>query len=73
MLTTAEKILGNISKQYIESKQNIEIYKDRFQKNSISCFHRHPTALYSNCMHPKGDADMPNCLVDECPLKNEIT
>jgi hypothetical protein len=73
MITEVEKALGLVSKQYVENNQNIKIFESRFKQESVNCSYRHPTALYSNCTHPKGDFDMPNCLIDECPLKNEIT
>jgi len=71
MIVTVESILGQRSKKYMECKETIKILEVRFKHESVSCSYRHPTALYSNCTHPKGDADMPNCLIDECPLKNE--
>jgi len=71
MTSMLETTLGELSRNYIKSEENIKICKQRFTHSSIHCLYRHPTALYSNCLHSKADTDMPNCLIDECPLKNE--
>jgi hypothetical protein len=72
MKKALEVTLADLAKMYQTSNENIKIAKMRFTHSSRHCDFRHPTGLYCNCNHPKADADMPNCLIDECPLREEI-
>ena len=65
------RALGEWSCEYQRANDAAANTKRRFTTESKRCPHRHATALYANCEHPKADTDMPNCLIDECPLKEE--
>lgn len=65
------RALGEWSLEYRRANDEAANTKRKFTTESKRCPHRHATALYANCEHPKADVDMPNCLIDECPLREE--
>jgi hypothetical protein len=66
------RALGDWTREYQRANEVAANTKRKFTTESRRCPHRHATALYSNCLHPNADADMPNCLIDECPLKEGV-
>jgi len=65
------RALGEWSLEYQRANEEAANTIRKFTTEAKRCPYRHPTALYSNCLHSKADVDMPNCLIDECPLKEE--